>query len=171
MNNTLIIKDLTKNDVDSILQLQEEIFATLDNPELLRRNTKEMFELCTKAPNWTFGAYDPEVPDRLVGIAIMFDPGDTEESIAAHLKLHNAANAVNAKLIMILKEYRGNGFQGKALRMMEERARLRGYDAICATVSPQNTYSKMNLISSGYEYDHTEKKYGGLERDVFFLKL
>lgn len=147
----LIYKDLTAKDVDAIMLLQEKIFETLESPDLLRRNTREMFEKCTQEPNWTFGAFDPDFPDRLVGVAIMFDSGDSDESLTDHLVRHTLKHAANTKLAMILPEFRGRGFEKTVLIMMKERAELRGYDGLCATVSPQNIHSRESIIASGFE--------------------
>ena len=163
----LLFKDLTVNDVDAIMVLQDEIFETLENPDLLRRNTREMFELCVQEPNWTFGAFDPDSPEHLVGVAIMFDPGDSDESLTDHLVRHTLKHAINAKLAMILPKFRGRGFEKTVLIMMKERAERRGYDGLCATVSPQNIHSRESIIACGFEYDHTQKKYGGMEREVW----
>lgn len=165
----LLFKDLTKKDVDAIMHLQEKIFETLENPELLRRNTREMFELCVQEPNWTFGAFDPDSPDYLIGVAIMFDPGNSDENIASQLIHHKLKHAANAKLCMILPKFRGRGFEKTALMMMKERARLRGYDGLCVTVSPKNIHSTKNIEATGFQYDHTQKKYGGMEREIWCL--
>lgn len=169
--NNLIIRELSPKDIDLVLQLQEEIFYSLENHDILRRNTKEMFELCLQEPNWTIGAFPFEAPKRLVGIAILFDPGESEENIANHLIHCKAKKSVNAKLFMIHNDFKGKGFQRMALGLIKDRAAIWGYDVICTTVSPLNEYSKRNFISSGYKYDHTEIKYGGLVREVYYLKI
>ena len=180
-DNRLLFKDLTSKDVDAIMLLQEKIFDSLETPDLLRRNSREMFEKCVQEPNWTFGAFDPDSPEHLVGVAIMFDPGDSDESLTDHLVRHGDSDesltdhlvrhtlkhAINAKLAMILPKFRGRGFEKTVLIMMKERAERRGYDGLCATVSPQNIHSRESIIASGFEYDHTQKKYGGMEREVW----
>ena len=166
-DNRLLFKDLTSKDVDAIMLLQEKIFDSLETPDLLRRNSREMFEKCVQEPNWTFGAFDPDSPEHLVGVAIMFDPGDSDESLTDHLVRHTLKHAINAKLAMILPKFRGRGFEKTVLIMMKERAERRGYDGLCATVSPQNIHSRESIIARGFKYDHTQKKYGGMEREVW----
>jgi len=167
----LITKELTEKDIDKIMELQDEIFVKLENEEILRRNTRETFEECIKAPNVTFGFFDPDFKDKLVGLAILLVRYNEKEDMVSHLVRYKCEKGANSKLVMLKSEYRGNGFQKMVLKMLEERARKLGIDGLCASVSPLNDVSRNNLMACGYEYDHSEVKYEGLERDIFFKEI
>lgn len=171
MKQNLIIKKLSKEHVDRILQLQEQIFHDLgQNTSILRRNTQDMFENCVEEPNLSLGMFDA---DQLIGIAIMVDAAGSEEDLSLHLEREYVfpLKSINLKLIMVRKEYYGIGFQRTMMNILEKEAYKRGYNLICATVSPHNLYSKNNLLRYGFIVDHTEEKYGGLVRDVCVKKI
>ncbi|MCR5476906.1 MAG: GNAT family N-acetyltransferase [Lachnospiraceae bacterium] len=169
MGNGLLLRKCTESDLQDILALQDAVFATLgEHSDLLRRNTAEMFAECTREPNLTLGLFDG---DLLAGIGIFVDPGDGAESLATHLEYFSVEKAGNFKLAMIREEYRGQGFQQRIGRIFSRMAARRGYTHILATVSPQNPHSRDNLLRSGFVYDHSEEKYGGLIRDVMVKDL
>ncbi|MBQ0066324.1 MAG: hypothetical protein KBT48_11235 [Firmicutes bacterium] len=162
----LRIEPLTNKHLDQIMLLQDQVFEDLkENASILRRNTREMFDLCLRNPNLTLGMYDK---DALIGIAILVDVKGSEEDLSLHLQKEYClpVRPVNFKLAMVKKEYYGIGFQKTMLILLEKVARERGYNLMCATVSPKNIHSKKNLLEFGFVVDHTEEKYGGLLRDV-----
>lgn len=168
--NHIIVKKCNEIDICMIMEFQERIFAGLSDLTLLRRNTKEMFEACVKSPNLTLGLY---FEDTMIGIAIMFNGKGTTEDLSVLVKKEvlDPDKSVNFKLIAIDEKFRGNGLQLALMAILERYACLNGYENICATVSPKNKYSKLNIEKRGYIYDHNMLKYGGIERSLYYKKL
>lgn len=164
----LSIKKCGKNDLDSILKLQDTIFNGLDNPSILRRNTEKILVQCLEDPNFTIGVYDQ---DDLIGLIILVEPAGQETDLRKNLKCHTVNNAADFKLIMIKKEYRGYGLQRSLMWILEKIAYIKGYKFLCVSVSPDNKYSRCNIINSGYEFDHQEFLYGGLNREIYVKEL
>lgn len=61
--------------------------------------------------------------------------------------------------------------QGILMRRLEQLAVERGYTDLCASISPQNSFSLNNALMLGYKVDHLAIKYGGLERAIVVKKL
>lgn len=164
----LLLKKCNKTDLDSILKLQDIIFDGLENPSILRRNTESILTQCLEEPNITIGVYDQS---DLIGVIILVEPTGEETDLRKNLKCHTVDNAADFKLIMIKKEYRGYGLQRSLMWILEKIAYIRYYKFLCVSVSPYNEYSKRNIIKSGYEFDHQECLYGGLEREIYVKEL
>ena len=154
------------DNVDEILALQEEVIASLDDPAILRRNTKQMFCDCVQSPNFTVGV---RYGGKLVGLGILYVPQSEEEDLSHLLKGVdiNGKKSANYKLCMVAKDYRGNGLQVKLGQILGERAKALGVELLCATVSPDNEYSRNNMLKLGFEINDRVAKYGGI-RDLFF---
>lgn len=164
----LSIKKCNINDLDSILILQDIIFQGLDNPSILRRNTEAILAQCLEDPNFTIGVYDK---NNLIGLIILVEPTGEETDLRKNLKCHTIDNAADFKLIMVKKEYRGYGLQRSLMWLLEKIAYIKCYNFLCVSVSPDNHYSKQNIINSGYQYDHQEYLYDGLYREVYVKEL
>ena len=79
--------------------------------------------------------------------------------------------AANQKLFLVREGYRGQGLQRKLIREIEKIAVARGYNLLCTTCAPNNTFSINNFLKEGYVYAKTEEKYGGLMRNLYYKKL
>ena len=156
----------TADNIDEILTLQEEVIASLDDPAILRRNTKQMFCDCVTAPNFTVGV---RYGGKLVGLGILYYPVSAEEDLSHLLNGVNieGKKSANYKLCMVEKDYRGNGLQVKLGQILSEQAKKSGVELLCATVSPDNEYSRNNMLKLGFEINNRVAKYGGI-RDLFF---
>lgn len=155
--------------LEEILDIQEETLALLPNPELLRRNTKEMLAECLQLPNKTMGAW---YKGQLVAFAVLYYPVVQEESLAVYLDdpaLLNMRSA-NLKLIIVRPGFRGNGLQYKLSARLEEYAREDGVEMLCGTVSPLNEHSMANMLKLGFQYAKIIHKYG-FDRNLYYKIL
>ena len=156
-------------DLDNILNLQSCVFASLDNHNLLRRNTKAMFLECVKEPNITIGV---KHNNKLIALGILYFPKVLYEDLSGLLINVDIANkkCANYKLCMVKRNYRGNNLQYILGTKLEAYAKEQGVDILCATVHPQNTYSKNNMIKLGYIHNTTIEKYNNI-RDLFYKTI
>lgn len=161
--NEYILRKCTVQDINQICELQKIIIDGLDNKDILRENERRMFEHCVQEPNLTVGVYDDK---ELIAVAI-FVIEQGEEDLSLGLVCHEVNVPANFKLVMVKKEYRGNGFQRSLMWILEKYAYNNGVTHLCTTVSEKNTYSLHNIKEAGYEFDHNAVKYGGLSRCVF----
>ena len=154
------------NNLNEILQLQDEVILSLENPLLLRKNTPEMFVDCLTPPNYTIGV---KSGDKLIALGVLYLPKDNEEDLS-HLLIGvdlTGKKSANYKLCMVAKDYRGNGLQVALGKMLEDKAKEYGINLLCATVSPDNFYSRNNMLKLGYTFNTTLPKYNGV-RDIFY---
>lgn len=160
---------LTKNDVPKILDLQDRVIASLDNPELLRKNTEEMFLECVREPNLSIGVF---YGGELIAIGILYFVTRPEEDLSGLLVGVDVAGkrTANYKLCMVDKPYRGNNLQYLLGRKLESYAKECGVELLCATVSPLNPYSENNVLKLGFIKNVTLKKYGA-PRNLFYKNL
>jgi len=156
--------------LDQLLAIQEEAFATLDDDRLLRRNTEEMLASCLGEPHITIGAYDGET---MAAFGILYIAGDSPENLGRKIGLEGEEMlaTANYKLVIVRPPYRGNGLQRTLAGLLEDEARKLGYRHICSSVSPYNQYSAANFEKAGYVRRGRAVLYGGLERDIFYKSL
>ena len=163
-NSDFTLRKLGEGDLDRIMELQEAVLSELTNEDHLRRNPPENFERCFHHPSTVIGLFSGE---ELAGMSIIAYEHGNAEDLSIGLEKHRAANLINMKSVMIRKKYYGMGFQRSIMRIMERLSDSMGFWEMAATVSPENEFSRSNIISSGYLYDHTAVKYNGMQRDVF----
>lgn len=167
----LNIRQCKIGDIEEILELQDKVFLDLaENADLLRKNTRETFERCMKEPNFFVGLYDDA---EMVGLGIMEDARGRDDDLGVVICRHSLSKGAYAdcKLVMIRKPYYGRGLQRALMWIIEKNAYKRGYRYLITSVSPDNPYSRNNIIAMGYKYDTNKNMYGTLNRDVFIKEL
>lgn len=161
----LVLKRCYLYDLESIVGLNESIYQCLPDKTVLRHNSREMLASCLCEPNITLGIWDGA---ELIAVGVFYVPQSPEEDHAMDLDLQGDYKVGNQKLFLVREAYRGLGLQRRLIREIEKMALDRGYDLLCATCAPGNTYSIANFEREGYVYAKTERKYGGLARKLYF---
>lgn len=156
----------TLEDIAMMIKLQDEFFETADNPDLLRKNDKEMFLECMREPHMILGYKDE---GELQAFAILYIPEKIEENLA--LSLENIQvdelKTANYKYVLVGQKVRGKGLQRLFGELFIKYAKENGIDMLCCTVSPDNIYSIKNMEAIGFKYNRTLSKYG-LVRNLYF---
>ena len=156
------------SDLQTVVDLNETIYAALPDKTVLRHNSPEMIASCLEEPNITLGFWDG---DLLVAIGVLYVPQCIEEDHYHDLNLQGDFKSANQKLFLVRDGYRGLGLQQKLIREVEKVAKERGYNLLCTTCAPHNTFSINNFLKEGYVYAKTEMKYGGLVRNLYYKAL
>ncbi len=162
------IKKCQSFDLQSVIELNESVYATLPDKSILRHNSSEMIASCLEEPNVTLGVWDGNL---LVAIGMLYVPQCLEEDHAHDLDLQGEYRSANQKLFLVREAYRGLGLQRRLIREVEKIAVERGYNLLCTTVAPNNDFSINNFLKEGYVYAKTEVKYGGLVRNKYYKVL
>lgn len=162
------IRKCNLSDFQSVVDLNETIYAALPDQSVLRHNSPEMIASCLEEPNVTLGIWDGEL---LVAIGMLYVPQCLEEDHFHDLEREGNYKSANQKLFLVREGYRGLGLQRQLIREVEKIAMSRGYNLLCTTVAPNNTFSINNFLAEGYMYAKTEQKYGGLVRNLYYKKL
>lgn len=156
------------SDLQTVIDLNETVYAALPDKSVLRHNSPEMIASCLEEPNVTLGIWDD---DLLVAIGVLYVPQCIEEDHFHDLDLQGDFKSANQKLFLVRKGYRGMGLQGKLIREVEKIAVSRGFNLLCTTCAPNNEFSINNFLKEGYVYAKTEEKYGGLIRNLYYKIL
>ena len=158
---------LELSQLDAVLALEQEVLDNLERPDLLRRNTLDMWHKCLQPPHLCLGAW---VGEELAGFAVLYvpQPGDGEDLSVLLTKVDAAAHtSANFKICIVRPQWRGRGLQVLLGKHLGREARARGIDLLCATASPYNKPSVHSLLALGYQADHILTKYG-YERMLFY---
>jgi ribosomal protein S18 acetylase RimI-like enzyme len=156
--------------IPALLEIQEETFLyAAGQKDFLRRNTEETFAVCFPAPSLVLGAY---LGGEMIAFGILHAAGETKENLAHDIEdVADIRENANVKLTIVRPGYRGNGLQAALITKMEEHARREGFRYLSSTVSPTNPWSSANLEKCGFRPYKTLKKYGGMERILYFKEL
>lgn len=161
--------NLGPSHLDEVLALESEVLSSLERPDLLRRNSHEMWQSCLLPPHVALGA---RVGKRLAALAVLYQPEPGgEEDLSVWLEGVDCGGLLSAnyKICLVHPDYRGHGLQQLLGRRLEELARAEGIGLLCSTVSPHNPASVRSLEHLGYQRNSTLTKYG-FER-VLYNKL
>ena len=156
--------------IPALLEIQEETFLyAAGQKDFLRRNTEETFAVCFPAPSLVLGAY---LGGEMIAFGILHAAGETKENLAHDIEdVADVTQNANVTLTIVRPGYRGNGLQAALIQKMEEHARREGFRYLSSTVSPTNPWSSANLEKCGFRPYKTLKKYGGMERILYFKEL
>ena len=162
-------KQCTSEDLNRILEIQDQAFMHLGSPNLLRKNTPEMFLECLQAPNVTLGAW---YENKLIAFSVLYFPNDDRESLVTELEGINIDGlaSANYKLCIVDRDFRGNSLQYELCMRLLQHASKGNIDIVCATASPDNMYSIANVEKLGFLYNRTLSKYG-YERNLYYKFL
>ena len=160
MEQTSVIHPIGTECLDKVLAIEAEALANMERPDLLRRNTLEMWHRCLSVPHLCLGAW---VGEELAGFAVLFVPakGD-EEDLSMLLSQVDSKQytSANFKICIVRPRWRGRHLQVLLGERLQQEAAKRGISLLCATASPYNQASVKSLICLGYRPDHLLQKYG-----------
>lgn len=162
-------RECNQSDIDDIMAVQEDAFSHLENPELLRRNSREMLLECLSNQHYTVGAY---YKGELAAFSVLYYPYTADENLAVNLEGvdYTGMRHANYKLCIVKHDYIGNSLQCHLANKLLDHALADGVNIICATASPDNTYSIRNIGKLGFKYNRTLEKYG-YSRNLYYKFL
>ena len=155
-----VIRPCGIEQLDTILAIEQEAISVLERPDLLRRNTLDMWRCCLNPPHICLGAW---VGEELVGFAVLYIPQlDDGEDLSRLLTKIDASALVSAnfKICIVRPQWRGRGLQVLLGEHLHKEAAARGINLLCSTASPYNEPSVRSLRKLGYQIDHILNKYG-----------
>ena len=166
----VIFKQLQKEDIPTLLDIQEETFAyAKGDTDFLRRNTAKTFAVCFEPPSVTIGAFLDGV---MIAFGMLHAAGNNKENLAYDVEqIENPLDNANVKLTIVRPDYRGNGLQAMLIDKLTEHAKANGFTWSCSTASPNNIWSMNNLQKCGFTQVKLLQKYGGMQRALLCKKL
>lgn len=169
---TAILKTLSLEDLNAIIQLQGEVCAALSHQYLYVPFSKdEMIYELSSFPTHTIGFVTDT--NELIALGIYKTVGNSPDNYGCHYGL--AGDILNSighiDTTIVAPSFRGNKLQKHLILAMEGIARKEGKKTLCATVSPDNYYSLNTFLNLGYQIKANKLMYGGLRRYVLAKDL
>lgn len=162
-------RELTKDNIEQILALQDIVLQNLDNKEFLQPLTKEEFEDSLEH-RLMVGVFAGEelIAFRTLAIPAMdkhhlgYDIGLSEEQLG---------DVVYQEITNVHPTYRGYGLQRKLADLVMELMQDSTYIYICATVAPFNFASLKDKLSQGMVIKALKRKYDNMLRYIFYKRI
>ena len=169
--NDLVLKVLDKSYIKQIMNLQSEIVKHIGDPELFAVSKQEEFEEAIEEKGCILGYVTAD--HQLIAMGAYLNFGYDERNYGYDIDLTAEAllKVGQIEATVVAEAYRGLGLQRKLCTALEEEARKRGNELLCATASPLNEYSVANFLKLGYTIEKEKLKYGGLRRYVLVKAL
>jgi len=143
-----VVRLLGADDVDRLMELHEEIIASLPDPLILYRRDACFFRECV-TEGCVAGALDGE---RLFAYAALFVPGLARTNYGRDLGLEGDELMAVGHLAgsAVAPPYRGNRLQRELVALRNRYAVRSGRHHMCGEVVPTNVISIINHLAEGF---------------------
>ncbi|KKK35763.1 hypothetical protein WN59_02795 [Salinicoccus sediminis] len=162
-------RNLDMNDLEEIIALQNAVYDSLEDKEVLETLTKEEFAEIIRQ-GYIIGVFKGDV---LVATRSMYIPSaDEPEHLADDAGISDKSRVIYSEITFIDPASRGQGMQTEMGRELIRRVRESGdFNHIMTTVMPGNIPSLKDKFRLGFKIVKTTYKYGGKKRHVMQLNL
>ncbi len=161
---------LTEDQLPEILDLQDRVIATLDQPEFLQALTVEEFLYIFHGNGMVVGAY---VDNRLIAFRAMLDPGEDDEHLGIDVGVSTGelTSVLYSEITAVDPDFRGHGLQTILGKWLMEHVDHDRYRYICTTVAPMNIPSLKDKFALGLRVKALKVKYENKLRYILFRDL
>ena len=173
---TFEIEQPNASDINSIIELQNEVVSHMNASGWYQMSTQEEIEKAIN-DNRNYLCLSVKHEGKLIAFAYVILTPDIEHNLYCDLKKNGIDFSYDSNDYAIFEtsfvspEYRGYGLQAFLIKALSNWTKLIGKKAICATIHPDNIYSERNFAKNGY-VNITElplSKHGS-KRNYFILK-
>ena len=167
-----LIKFLSIDYIEKILELDKKIYEGLENKDLYVLSTKDDYLKTLKNIGKVVGCIIPET-DELIAMGVYSSYGYDNHNYGYDFNISDEEllKVGQIESTVVDADYRGNGLQMVICGILEDVAKENGNTMISATASPDNKYSVNTFIKLGYEIVADKIKYGGFRRYVLMKKI
>lgn len=158
------LRRCTEADLDTIMELQQQVCEKLHDPDIYVPIDREDFLESLKVDHF-FGVY---YEGQLVAATLMIDNRVSHRNYGTYVGYpsERLPKVVSMETTFVSEECRGFGLQSFFTELRESYARELGAEEAFVTISPRNKYSIHNLMSMGYEIIETRPLYGDAVRHI-----
>lgn len=159
----VIIKDLSLENLQEILELQKIVIASLLDKCFLQPLSKEEFTFILNGRGMVYGAFHN---NELIAFRAMLEPEIDDEHLGKDAGLNESelSSVLYSEISNVSPEYRGNDLQRILGELLFEQVDTKRYQYICTTVAPFNIASLKDKFALGMHIVSLQKKYGGMLR-------
>lgn len=169
------IEKAALNDIEEILALEQKAYQLMPIKEWYVPDDLSFLERHIEKEGFILKAVSPE--ETIAGFLVVRYPKDADDNLFFDIKeiccLKDGEQFVTAHMesVAVDPAHRGYHLQEQLIREGTEIAASDGYKHFCATVHPDNKYSRRNGDAAGFECVCEKEKYGGLRRCIYYKKL
>ena len=169
-NDTVIVRKLTIQHVDELVELQQQVIEGLSTESFLQPLTIEEFQSILNGKGILIGAF---VEERVIAFRGMLEPELDEEHLGrdAGLSDENLHKVLYSEVTTVHPDYQGNGLQVMLGKLIMQEVDEKRFSYICATVAPFNIPSLKDKFALGMHIVALKEKYGKLLRYVLIKEL
>ncbi|MGL4774768.1 MAG: GNAT family N-acetyltransferase [Clostridium sp.] len=157
---------LDDSHIESIMEIQQEVYNGLDNKELYSPSNEDEFLDYIKREGIILGVTNSS--DELIAMGVFIMNGMDSHNYGYDIGIsgEELLKVGQIESTIVKPEYRGNSLQLKICEILEELGKEKGTEIMTATASPLNSFSVNTFKKLGYEIVLEKIKYGGLRRYV-----
>jgi len=169
------IQKAVMEDTEALFSIQQNAYAQLENKEWYVPDDEAFFRQHIKDKGFILKAVSPE--GRIAGFLIVRYPGEDPDNLFFDIQdrcnLPQGGHLFTAHMesVAVDPDFRGFHLQQRLIRHGIIAAKKDGYQYFCATVHPDNHYSRRNGDAAGFSCVCETLKYGGLKRCIYFKKI
>lgn len=170
-DNPFYVRRLNADDLEIIKEVQQKVFETLPNKDMLQPLTTEEFQLIFNGNGVMIGAF---VDERLIAFRALLIPEKDEEGLGADIGLTDEEDLnriLYLEITNVLPQYRGYGLQKRLGNMIMKEIDVTRFDYLISTVMPYNIPSLKDKFYHGMHIERLKEKYGGKLRYIFVKYL
>lgn len=169
--NQFTLRIALQSDVHEIYNAMKKVHSKLDNKSIFVCDNFDFVKNHIDKSGFIVIASDSS--KKTAGCLIVRYPENKEDNLGNDIGLSDAEKLQVAHMesAVVLPEYRGNNLQSQMMKYAENNIDSLKYKYILSTVSPENKYSRANLIKCGYSFVLNKVKYDGLSRDIYIKIL
>ena len=166
---SLHFKQLVVEDLPVIEDLQQQVCAALDDPNILQPLSREELLNILSGNGVMIGVFDGE---RCIAFRALLKPAvEEDEHLGLDVDAEDLSRVLYQEISNVHPQYRGQNLQKRMAQFILEQIDLSAYDWMCATVMPFNIASLKDKFSQGMHVYALKLKYGGKLRYVFGKNL
>ena len=164
------IRTLTVNELETIMELQEKVIASLTVASFLQPLSEEEFHFILNGSGSMIGAFHD---DRLIAFRAMLEPEIDEHHLGvdAGLAESELPSVLYSEVTNVDPQYRGNKLQQILGQLLMDHVDKDRHRYVFATVAPFNIASLKDKFTLGMHIISLEKKYGNLLRYTMMKDL
>lgn len=157
------ISMLKEKDLSQVISLQELVYRSLPNKDVLATDTLDFIEGCIQDDGFIIGVHNSK--EQLISYRMVSLPKKRKDNMGIDLKLpHNELSRVaHLETTVVHPDYRGNGLQSKSLQLAFPLLEAKRIKHVICTVSPFNLFSLTNIMKNGLKIKVLTRKYGQAE--------
>lgn len=172
IEETFIVRELTLEDLEGILEVQNKTISSLTDRNALQPLTEEEYRHILQGNGKMAGAF---VDDRLIAFRALLVPMVDENHLGRDIGLEDEEldQVIYQEISNVIPKYRGNKLQQTlAILLMQQLSKQEHwYRYVCCTVAPFNIPSLKDKFAQGLEIAALKEKYGDMLRYVLVKDL